>query len=408
MKKLFLIAMVLLLALGASPAMAAETPELTVWVPVYQFGDGTPDQEFWDEKFDTFEAEHNCVVHVEILPWADYNTTIYTGLLNNDGPDVSYVTDTYDLIQAGMLLPLDAYFTQEEKDNYIFWDKGAQDLEGNHYVAPMNCAPIVMFYNKDILEAAGVELPTTWEEFQAACQTIKETTPEYRAFSQNWGASTGTSALMTGFWPYFFQAGGEILDAEGNLTINSEAGVAALEFIKSFSDNGIFDDSIVAEAESVTYFINGELAFLAVGAGESSKFPDVNWGYTMSLQGPAGLGTRTAYDNFAASAKTEYPELAAEAVKFCTSAFVMDDFHEQLYALPPVTADAKFIGNEVFQPLYEDPALIPYQIAVSEFEGKSSFEDTLKSNIHLMLMGELTAQEVLDETMLYYEEQIKQ
>ena len=30
--------------------------ELTVWVPVYQFGDGISDADFWNEKFDSFEA----------------------------------------------------------------------------------------------------------------------------------------------------------------------------------------------------------------------------------------------------------------------------------------------------------------------------------------------------------------
>ena len=40
--------------------------ELTVWLPVYQFGDGISDEDFWNEKFDAFEAENNCTIKVEI------------------------------------------------------------------------------------------------------------------------------------------------------------------------------------------------------------------------------------------------------------------------------------------------------------------------------------------------------
>ena len=39
--------------------------ELTLWLPIYQFGDGISDEDFWTEKLDTFEAENNCVVNLE-------------------------------------------------------------------------------------------------------------------------------------------------------------------------------------------------------------------------------------------------------------------------------------------------------------------------------------------------------
>ena len=112
-----------------SLAVADEKKTLTVWIPQYQFGDGISDQDFWDGVFDPFEAENNCEVKVEILPWGDYNTTIYTGLLNNDGPDVVYVTDNYDLVKAGLLLGLDSYLTEEQKDNYLLWAPSLVDAQ---------------------------------------------------------------------------------------------------------------------------------------------------------------------------------------------------------------------------------------------------------------------------------------
>ena len=104
----------------ASDAPEAEEPsgdpvELTVWLPIYQFGDGISDADFWNGKFDAFEEENNCTINLEILSWTDYATQIYTGLLSDEGPDVVYVTETYDLIDAALLAPPDPY---PPEDNY--------------------------------------------------------------------------------------------------------------------------------------------------------------------------------------------------------------------------------------------------------------------------------------------------
>ena len=391
-------------------AAAEEKKNLTVWIPQYQFGDGISDQDFWDGVFDPFEAENNCEVKVEILPWTDYNITVYTGLLNNEGPDVVYVTDNYDLVKAGLLLGLEDYLTQEQMDNYLLWSLGPVDAEGKHVIVPMDDGAAMGFMNKDIMAEAGIEtFPEEWDAFLEACKTIKEKTGK-QPFLQNWGAG-GTSALMLAFWPYYFQAGGTMLDAEGNIAINNEAGLATLEFLKKFADEGIYDETIVSETESIDKFANGELAFLVADLNKGKTFTNngVNWEYYFSLKGPAGYGARTATDSFAVAAKAKErgnDELAAKALVLITSGATMDAFHEQVFYLPPFTKDASYTQNEAYTTLtgaHTDDIYV-----VSEFEGKASFENELLANIQMMFMGDLTPQEVLDNTMTYYNEQIRQ
>lgn len=418
MKKfLALFLAVLMLLSVCSFAMAEEQKTLTFWVPQYQFSkeeSAISDIDFWNEKFDAFEAENNCVVNVEILPWGDYNTTIYTGLLNNDGPDLVYVTDTYDLVSNSLLLPLDNYLTDAEKDNFVMWDNAAMDKDGNHYTIVMNGGAVMMFYNKDILAEAGVEIPTEpwgWDEFIDVCKTIKEKTGK-QAFLQNWGASSGTSALMTCFWPYYYQAGGVVLNAEGEVDINNEAGLATMEFIKRLYDEGIFDESITAESTAHDKFGAGEVAIYCVGDNSGLTSADkngINYGYLFSLKGESGYGTRAAGDAFAVSSKAAErgnDELAVKALLYVTSADVMDDWHERVYAFPSVTKDAKRVFNPALDALYTQYA--EGMKIVPDFEGKPSFEKTVQSNVQLMFMGDLTPQEVLEETMSYYQDQIKQ
>ena len=388
--------------------VSGDPVELSVWVPVYQFGDGISDEDFWNEKFDAFEAEHNCVINVEIQTWADYATNIYTGLLSDEGPDVVYVTETYDLIDAGLLAPLDEYLTEEDFEKYVYLDQGAYNSEGQLCTFPMMAGnPCVIFYNMDMLEAAGItELPSTWDEFMDVCLTLKEANPDVWPFISSWGATNGVSAMLAGFWPFFFQAGGTVLDEEGNLNLDSEETLEALTYINSFKENGIFDDSIVSMDDPNGKFVNGEAAIIINGTGNASTFTEegINWQCQLGLEGPGGLATNMSVDSLAISSYCEDKELAAELIKYMTSAEVMDDYHEQIYGMPSLTTDATYTEPEPFQSMYEEYSDVMY--AVPSYEGSATFADVFQQNVQGMLMGQLTPQEVIDESMTYYNEQI--
>ena len=390
--------------------VSGDPVELSVWVPVYQFGDGISDEDFWNEKFDAFEAEHNCVVNVEIQTWSDYATNIYTGLLSDEGPDVVYVTETYDLIDAGLLAPLDEYLTEEDFEKYVYLDQGAYNSEGQLCTFPMMAGnPCVIFYNMDMLEAAGItELPSTWDEFMDVCLTLKEANPDVWPFISSWGATNGVSAMLAGFWPFFFQAGGTVLDEEGNLNLDSEATLEALTYINSFKENGIFDDSIVSMDDPNGKFVNGEAAIIINGTGNASTFTGegINWQCQLGLEGPGGLATNMSVDSLAISSYCEDKELAAELIKYMTSAEVMDDYHEQIYGMPSLTTDATYTEPEPFQSMYEEYSDVMY--AVPSYEGSATFADVFQQNVQGMLMGQLTPEQVISETMTYYNEQIKQ
>lgn len=384
--------------------------ELTVWLPVYQFGDGISDEDFWNEKFDAFEAENNCTIKVEIQGWTDYATNIYTGLLSAEGPDVVYVTEYYDIITSELIVPLDAYLTEEDYDLYLYLTQGAYNSNGELCTFPMMPGnPCVMYFNMDMLEAAGVtELPTTWDEFYEVCLKLKEANPDVMPFTSSWGASNGVSALLTSFWPFFFQAGGSVLTETGELNMDSEAALEALNFIKKLRDADILDESAVSMDDPGGKFVNGEAAIVIVGTGTSGSFTEagINWECIFALEGPAGAATNFSVDSLAISKFCENPELAAKLIKYITSAACMDDFHNEIYGMPSLTTDATYTEPEPFQSMYVDHA--DDMFAVPSFEGSASFMDTFQQNVQGMLMGQLTPEQVISETMTYYNEQIKQ
>lgn len=397
----------------ASDAPEAEDPsgdpvELTVWLPIYQFGDGISDADFWNGKFDAFEEENNCTINLEILSWTDYATQIYTGLLSDEGPDVVYVTETYDLIDAGLLAPLDEYLTDEDYEKYLYLEQGAYNSDGQLCTFPMMAGnPCVVFYNMDMLEAAGItELPTTWDEFMDVCLTLKEANPDVWPFISSWGASNGVSAMLAGFWPFFFQAGGTVLDEDGNLNLDSDATLEALTYINSFKENGIFDDSIVSMDDPNGHFVNGEAAIIINGTGNASTFTEagITWQCQLGLEGPAGMATNMSVDSLAISSYCEDKALAAELIKYITSAECMDEYHSEIYGMPSLTTDATYTEPEPFQSMYNDYSDVMY--SVPSYEGSASFADYFQAQVQGMLMGQLTPEQVISESMTYYNEQL--
>ena len=393
-----------------SGAPSGEATELTLWLPIYQFGDGISDADFWNEKLDAFEAEHNCTVNLEILSWSDYATVIYTGMLSGagEGPDVVYVTETYDLIDAGLIAPLDEYITDEDREKYVFLDQGAYNSDGQLCTWPMMAGnPCVIFYNMDMLEAAGItELPTTWDEFYDVCEALKEANPDVWPFIQSWGATNGVSAMLASFWPFFFQAGGEVLDAEGNLNLDSEATLEVLNFINKMKENGIFDDSIVSMDDPNGHFVNGEAAIIINGTGNASTFTEagITWQCQLGLEGPAGMATNMSVDSLAISSYCEDKALAAELIKYITSAECMDEYHSEIYGMPSLTTDATYTEPEPFQSMYNDYSDVMY--SVPSYEGSASFADYFQAQVQGMLMGQLTPEQVISESMTYYNEQL--
>ncbi|MDL2293901.1 sugar ABC transporter substrate-binding protein [Ruminococcaceae bacterium OttesenSCG-928-D13] len=388
----------------AEPAEPATGGVVKVWLPPYKGGDAEyTDEDFWNDMFDKFEQENNCTVEVTVLPWSGYDEKVATGLTSGEGPDVVYLGSFYDLAVAGALEPLDAYFSAEEKDNYIYWDMGF--VAGDQYVLPMMVGNAnVLYCNMDILaEADLTEVPKTWDDLISYSKAIEASGANVTyPFMQPWGNPSGKSACMTSFLPYFWQAGGEFLNADGNPNLDSDAGRTTLEFLKSLLDEGVFDDTIVAATDPADMFRNGETAMVILSSGTARSITEagINWDFA-TLEGPNGdKGIWVAGDSLAVPANGANKEMAVKAMKYMTSAEVMDAFHEQIFSMPNITKDATHVDDERFADLYENQTadFHPWPF----FENSDAFYDTLFKNIQSMYMGDMTVEGVIENTMSEY------
>jgi len=393
---------------GQSEEKSANGKEkITFWFPTFSAVDAEiGDQEFWEGQMEAFEKENNCEVSVEIIPWDNYEEKYLTGTTSDDGPDVGYMYMEmfYDYIEQGTLTDIDEYFTDEEKENYLYYDLG-NILEGQYALPVVVGNPRILVANMDILKEAGVEkVPSNWDELVEACKTVQASNPDVVPLAQDWG-NPHFGSLNEIYWPYFWGAGASIVDEDGNLTIDSPEGLEATEFLYNLKKDGILVDSVTSCDDVLALFRNGEAAMAVVAAGNALTVDTVNWDFQPLIEGPKDKKTMVAADSLVMFEKCENKELAAKLMKYVTSGEVMAEFHEKVSEQPPIAKDETYAGDERFEKLYSDYG--DNFTALPVFKGSAAMYDSLYKNLQSMMLGDLTPEEVLKQTTEYYNTNLK-
>jgi multiple sugar transport system substrate-binding protein len=91
----------------------------------------------------------------------------------------------------------------------------------------------LFFYRKDLFAKHGLKEPATWNDVLAAAKTIQEKEPAVnggKMYGYVMRAAQGNAAVAD-FMPIFWAFGAEMFDANGKPTVNTPAGVAALQFM---------------------------------------------------------------------------------------------------------------------------------------------------------------------------------
>jgi multiple sugar transport system substrate-binding protein len=64
-------------------------------------------------------------------------------------------------------------YAEKNKDEYVDWTWNAVSPGGKVYGAPVDTAPMALFYNKELFAKHGIAVPTTWDEYKAAAEKLK-------------------------------------------------------------------------------------------------------------------------------------------------------------------------------------------------------------------------------------------
>ena len=230
-----IIALVLVVVILASLCVGCGKEEkVSIDVVAAEYGQNTA---AWWKQFEAdFEAANeNIDLVVNVVSWNDIYTVVNTRIGNDDAPDILNIDVFADYQAEGLLLPAKDYISEATYAKFYqsFLDQSVVD--GTVWAVPDLASARAMYYNKDILDAAGVAVPTTWDELRAACEAIKA----YDSSIYPWGVDMTTDEGQACFAYYIWNNGGNFTDADGNWTLNSAENVEAIEFIVGMVKDGL-------------------------------------------------------------------------------------------------------------------------------------------------------------------------
>jgi multiple sugar transport system substrate-binding protein len=118
---------------------------------------------------------------------------------------------------------------------------------------------LALFYNKDMLSAAGITPPTSWAELTADAKKL--TTPAHFGFVFNGDNTTGTAWQ---FMPFMWSNGGNEKD------LSSPANIQSLAFLTNLVTDGSVSKSVVVwnQGDAANQFIAGKAAMMINGPWE--------------------------------------------------------------------------------------------------------------------------------------------
>jgi len=384
---------------SSTPAPSGDKIEINVVAA--QYGQNT--NNWWADFQDEFNAAYeNINLTVEVISWNDISTVVNTRVSNNQAPDILNI-DLFAAYQAdGLLLPAEQYVSDETyaKLYPAFLEQSVVD--GTVWAIPDLASARALYYNEDILTAAGVEVPTTWDELKAACEAIKA----YDSSIYPWGIDMTTDEGQAAFAYYIWNNGGDFTDAEGNWTLNSDKNVEAIEYAIDLVNSGYTNTD---PANETRYALQDMLGAgkLAMMIGPNSIPTYVSdGGYSVNL-GVASIPTNGGNPSVSAGVMDRFMVFdkghsaeKLEAIKTFFD-FFYDDTRYSEWVLMEGFLPATSTGGEIVAS--SDPAMAPWVEIVGSCKfypvAKSEWDDVKQGVINVeqsALLGG-NVKELLDE-----------
>jgi multiple sugar transport system substrate-binding protein len=175
----------------AAPAAVATGDKVTLTLWIFEGED-----QFLPKLQEAFTAKYpNITLEITNIPEDQYVTKIDTALAANDPPDISFIYERR-WIKAGKFLPLDDMITAKGINLKTFNQGIMQDsctYEGKVYCVGSYTGAVVLFYNKEMFDAAGVAYPATTQAMtldEYAVAAAKLSKPNEDIQQRIWGTAS--------------------------------------------------------------------------------------------------------------------------------------------------------------------------------------------------------------------------
>lgn len=266
---------------------------------------------YWQALKDEYETAHdNVTIEMVDLGSADYMTVLATEL-SGSGSDFDVVTikdvpGYATLVSKNTLEPLDSYISAAGIDlsQYGGVDKQVT-VDGSLYELPFRNDFWVVFYNKDIFDAAGVDYPTndmTFDEYDELARKVTDTTfgaqvygthyHTWRSAVQLFGILDGKHSILDGEYSFLKPYYEMVLGQEDDQVCRNYADLSA----EGLHYSAAFSGGDVAMLNMGSWYISTLISSIQSGEYDASLCG--NWGmvkypHAEGVEAGSTLGTIT-------------------------------------------------------------------------------------------------------------------
>lgn len=258
------------------------------------------------------KANPDIKVKRTTFAFADLSKSILQGSVGGQVPDVAVVdvVDNQNFASLGMLKDL----SNDGINKSDFFDGPWSSVvyEGKTYGIPLNSNNLALYYNKQMLKDAGVEVPTDWASLKDVAKKTTKGDVKGLAISAVKSESATFQIL-----PFVWQTGGDLKDY-------ATSGATALAYLRGLIDDGSMSEAVsnYTQEDARTQFITGKSAMMINGPWELSTLTkDAQFDWDVApLPKDKRAATSMGGENVVVMNGAKQSDAAVKLAKFLTSA----------------------------------------------------------------------------------------
>ena len=258
------------------------------------------------------KANPDIKVKRTTFAFADLSKSILQGSVGGQVPDVAVVdvVDNQNFASLGMLKDL----SNDGINKSDFFDGPWSSVvyEGKTYGIPLNSNNLALYYNKQMLKDAGVEVPTDWASLKDAAKKTTKGDVKGIAISAVKSESATFQIL-----PFVWQTGGDLKDY-------ATSGATALAYLRGLIDDGSMSEAVsnYTQEDARTQFITGKSAMMINGPWELATLTkDAQFDWDVApLPKDKRAATSMGGENVVVMNGAKQSDAAVKLAKFLTSA----------------------------------------------------------------------------------------
>lgn len=398
-----------------TPTEPAATPAPPVTIKFANFSASGDNTKYLDQFVAAAKTKFpNITVDVETIAYGDYFTQMQTRVAAGTAPDI-YELNYENFVayaKKGVLLPLDSLYAAASFDPNVMNKNALQafSADGSQFGLPYSFSDVVLIYNKDLFDKAGVAYPAdswTWTEEQAAAEKIRALGKDIFGISQ--------PITFNEFFKVVKQNGGSLLsDDLKSFTLNTPQNVETLQFMvdRVLKSNVMFTEAQAAGVGDWAMFENGKLGMIMTGIWAFPEFTkNCSFKWDVAVEpGNKAKATHFFSNGLVINKDTKSADAAFQWVSFmCSSKDVATIRVNAGWELPAITDQSVLDMYLKITPPDNRKAVfdsLTYLVTPPVIEQYTQLSDIISQHLTAAATGKATPQQALDDAQKECESKI--